>query len=198
MFTLTCSISIPYSQVLIWMFSSLAKWFRNCSFSVPLISMGNINTLFSWAPKSLQTVTAAIKLKMFAPWKQSYDKPRHHIKYQRHHFADQGPSSQSCGFSSSHVQMWGWPIKKAERWRINAVEVWCWRRLLTVSWTARRSNQLLLSEINPEYSLERLAETKAPILGPPDVKSRLIGKDPDAGKDWRQNRKGETEDDVVA
>ena len=54
---------------------------------------------------------------------------------------------------------------------------------MTVSCTARRSNQLILSEINPEYSLERLAETKAPILGPPDVKSLLIGKDPDAGKD---------------
>ena len=62
---------------------------------------------FSWAPESLQMVTAAMKLRdtCSAPWKKSYDKPRQHIKKQRHHFADKGPSSQSYGFSSSHVWM---------------------------------------------------------------------------------------------
>ena len=62
-------------------------------------------TSFSWAPKSLQMVTAAMKLKDASPWKKSYDQPRPRIKKQRHYFADQGPSSQSYGFSSSHVWM---------------------------------------------------------------------------------------------
>ena len=62
-------------------------------------------TLFWGAPKSLQMVTAAMKLKMLAPWKISYDQPRQHIKKQRHYFANKGPSSQSCDFSSSHVWM---------------------------------------------------------------------------------------------
>ena len=72
-------------------------------------------------------------------------------------------------------------------------ELWCWRRLLRVPWTARRSNQSILKEISPGCSLE--AET--PILWPPDVKSWLIGKDPDAGKNWGQEEKGMTEDEMV-
>ena len=60
------------------------------------------------------------------------------------------------GFSSSHVQMWELDIKKSEHWRIDDFELWCWRRLLRVPWTARRSNQSILKEINPEYSLEGL------------------------------------------
>ena len=93
---------------------------------------------------------------MLAPWKRSYDQPRQHVKKQRHCFADKGPSSQSYGFSSSHVWMWEWTIKKAEHRKIDAFELWCWRRLLRVPWTARRSNQSILKEISPEYSLEGL------------------------------------------
>ena len=70
----------------------------------------------------------------------------------RHHFADKGLYSQSYGFSSSHVRVW--TIKKAEHQRMDVFKVWCWRRLLRVSWTARRSNQSILKKINPEYSLE--------------------------------------------
>ena len=92
---------------------------------------------------------------MLAPWKKSYDKPRQHIKKKRHHFADKGPYSQSYGFSSSHVCE-NWTIKKAEHQRIDAFQLWCWRRLLRVPWTARRSNQSILKEINPEYSFEGL------------------------------------------
>ena len=91
--------------------------------------------------------------KMLAPWKKSYDQPRQHIKKQRHYFANKGPSSQSNGFSSSHIWIWELTIKKAECWRINVFELWCWRRLLRVPWTARRSNQPILKEISPEYSL---------------------------------------------
>ena len=88
-------------------------------------------------------------------------------------------------------------MKKAKCWRINAFELWCWRRLLRVPWTAR-SNQSILKEINPEYSLEGLMmEAETPILWPPDAKNQLIGKDPDAGKDWRQEEKGTTEDEMV-
>ena len=92
---------------------------------------------------------------MLASWKKSYDQPRQHSKKQRHYFANKGPS-QSYGFSSSHVWMSELDIKKAEHWGIDAFELWCWRRLLRVSWTARRSNQSVLKEISPEYSLEGL------------------------------------------
>ena len=89
--------------------------------------------------------------------KKSYDEPRQHIEKQRHHFANKVLSSQRYGFSSSHVWMWELDhIKKAKCWRIDACEPWFWRRLLRVSWTARRSNQSILKEINPEYSLEVL------------------------------------------
>jgi len=72
----------------------------------------------------------------------------------RHHFPDKGPSSQSYDFSSIHVESWS--VKKPEHWRIDAFKLWCWRRLLRVTWTARRSNQSILKEINPEYLLEEL------------------------------------------
>ena len=113
-------------------------------------------TLFSWVPKSLQMVTAAMKLNILAPWKKSYDQPRQHIKNQRHYFANRHPSSQSYGLSSVMYGCQSWTIKKVESQRIDAFELWCWRRLLRVSWTARRSNQSTLKETSPEYSLEGL------------------------------------------
>ena len=93
-----------------------------------------------------------------------------------------------------------WTIKKAECRRTDAFKLWCWRRLLKrVPWTARRSNQSILKEINPEYSLEGRtdAEAEAPILWPLDGKRRLIGKDTDDGKDWRQKEKRVAEDEVI-
>ena len=94
---------------------------------------------------------------MLAPWKKSYNKPRQHIKKQRRYFGNKGSSSQSYGFSSGLVWMWELDNKKkAECWRIDAFELWCWRRLLRVPWTARWSNQSILKEISPEYSLEGL------------------------------------------
>ena len=93
---------------------------------------------------------------MFAPWKKTYDQPRQHIQKQRHYFAHKGLSSQSYGFSSSHYGCESWTIKKAEHWRSDAFELQCWRTLLRVPGTARRSNQSILKEINPEYSLEGL------------------------------------------
>ena len=93
---------------------------------------------------------------MLAPWKKSYDKPRQHSKKQRHHFANKGLPSQSYGFSSSHVRMWELDLKKAESRRMDAFELWCWRRLFRVPRTARTSNQSILKEINPKYSLDGL------------------------------------------
>ena len=99
------------------------------------------------------------------------------------------------------VVMYGcesWMIKKAECWRIDAFELWCWRRLLRASWTARRSNQSILKEISPECSLEGLMlELKLQYFWPPNGTSWLIWKDPDAGKDWGQGEKGMTEDEMV-
>ena len=112
-------------------------------------------TWFWGAPKSLQMVIGAMKLKD-TPWKKSYDQPKHHIKKQRHYFAKKVHLVQAMTFP---VVMYGcesWTIKKAERWRIDAFELWSWRRLLRVPWTARRSNQSILKEISPEYSLEGL------------------------------------------
>ena len=91
-----------------------------------------------------------------------------------------------------------WTIKNAECLRIDTLELWCWRRLLRVPWIARRSNQSVLKEISPKYSLEGLMlKLKTPILWPPDAKNWLFGKDPDAGKDWRQEEKGKTQDEMV-
>ena len=93
---------------------------------------------------------------MLTPWQEHYGQPRQHIKKQRHYFANKGPSSQSCSFS---VVLYGcecWTTKKAECQRIDAFELWCWRRLLRVPWIARRSNQSILKEIGPEYSLQGL------------------------------------------
>ena len=90
------------------------------------------------------------------------------------------------------VVMYGcknWTIKKAECWRI---ELWCWKRLLRVPWTERRSNQSILKEISPEYSKERLMLKLKLQYWPPDAKSWLTWKDPDAGKDWRREEKGKT------
>ena len=94
---------------------------------------------------------------MLTPWKQSSDQPRQHIKKQRHYFINKGPSSQSYGLDVR--DMYGcesWTIKKVERLKIDAFELWCWRRLLRVPWTPRISNQPILKEISPEYSLEGL------------------------------------------
>ena len=90
-----------------------------------------------------------------------------------------------------------WTITKAECWRIDAFELWCWRRLWRVPWTSRRSNQSVLKEINLEYSFEGLMLKLKLIIWPLDVNSWLIGKDPDIGKDWRQKEKGATEDEIV-
>ena len=121
-----------------------------------IIIFCNYWTIYFWAPKSLQIVTAAMKLKDTCSLEENHDKPRQHAKKQRHYFANKVHLVKDMVFS---VVMYGcesWTVKKAEHQRIDAFELWCWRRLLRVHWTARSSNQSILKEISPEYSLEGL------------------------------------------
>ena len=96
--------------------------------------------------------------KALTPWKKSYDQPRQHIKKQRHYITLL-TKVRLVKVMVFPVVMYGcesWTIKNAEHWRIDAFELWCWRRLLRVPWTARKSNQSILKEISPECSLEEL------------------------------------------
>ena len=135
---------------------------------------------------------------MLAPWRKSYDQLRWHIKKLRHYFADKGLSGQSYGFSSSHVRMWELDYK--EIWALK--NWWFW----TVVLEKTLESPLDFKEIhpvNPKGNQSWLfigrtdAEAETPILCLPDGKNWLIGKDPDAGKDWRQEEKGTTEDEMV-
>ena len=132
---------------------------------------------------------------MLAPWKKSYDQPRQHIKKQRHSFANKGLSSQGYGFSSSHIWMW-----ELESW---APKNWCF---WTVVLERTLESPLDCKEIQPVHPKGNQswifigrtdAEAEAPILWPPYAKNGLIGKDPGAGKDWRQEEKQMTEDEMV-
>ena len=93
---------------------------------------------------------------MLAPWKKSYDQTRQHIKKQRHYFPTKVCLVKAMVFPVVMYRCESWTIKKAECWRSDAFELWYWRRLLRVPWAARRSNQSILKEISPEYSLEGL------------------------------------------
>ena len=154
--------------------------------------------LFSWALKSLWMVTAAMKLKDTCSSEDKLWQLRQHIKKQRHHFASKGLSSQSYGFSLSHVQMWkldhreGWVLKNS--------------RFQTVVLEETLESLLdskKMKSVNPKGNQPCIfigrsnAEAEAPIPWPLDAKSWLIGKDPEAGKDWGQEAKRVTEDEMV-
>ena len=121
------------------------------------------------------------EIKTLASWKKSYGKPRQHIKKQRHYFANKGLYSQSCGFSSSHV--WMWELDYEERW---VLKNRCFQ-IVVLEKTLESPLDYKIKPVNPKGNQPRIrrtdAEAQAPILWPPDAKSRLIGKDPDAGKD---------------
>ena len=139
-----------------------------------------------------------MKLKMLTPWKESYDQPRQHIKKQRHYFVNKGLSSQGCGFSTCHV--WMWELDYKESW---TQKNWC-------SWTVVLERILEspldckeIQSVHPKGDQSWVfigrtdVEAETPILWSPDVKSCLIWRDPDAGKDWGQKEKGLTEDEIV-
>ena len=153
---------------------------------------------FSWALKSLQTVTAAMKLKDAAPWKKSYVKPRQWIKKQRHHLSTKFHIVKAMVFPVAMYGSESWTIKNTEHWRMDAFKLWRWRRLLRVPWTARRSNQSILKEINPEYSLEgMMLKLKLRYFGHLMWRTDSLVKKSHAGKDWRQEDKGTTEDEMI-
>ena len=104
---------------------------------------------------TVSMVTHQFSIKSKDPWNKIYDQPRQHFKKQRHYFANKGQGVKAMVFPLVMYGCESWTIKKAEH-RIDAFELWCWRRLLRVPWTARRSNQSILEEISPEYSLEGL------------------------------------------
>ena len=127
-------------------------------------------------------------------------RPRQQIKKHSCHFANKGPDSQNYVFPVVMYTCDSWTLKKAECPRIDASKLSCWWRLLRVPWTENRSNQSILMEISPEYSLEGLIlKLKFQYFGlwPLDVKIWLIWKDPNVGKDWRQKEKEVTEDEMV-
>ena len=135
---------------------------------------------------------------LLAPWKKSYDQPRQHIKKQRHYFINKSPSSQGCSFSSSDVCMW--ELDYIESW---VPKNWCF---WTVVLEKTLESPLDCKEIQPVHPKGDQSwmfigrtdvEAATPILWPPHAKSWLIGKDPDAGKDWRQEEKGMTEDKMA-
>ena len=135
---------------------------------------------------------------MLALSKKSYDKPRQHIKKQRHYFADKGLSSQSYGFSSSHVWMWELDHKESL-----APKNWCF---WTVVLEKALESPLDCKEIKPVKTKGNQSwlfigksddEAETPVLWPPDAKNWLIWKDPNVGKDWRQEKKGMTGDETV-
>ena len=136
--------------------------------------------------------------KMLAPWKKSYDKPGQHIKKQRRHFADKGLYSQSYGFSSNHVQMWelyhkeGWALMKLCFWTVVL------ENILESPLDSKEMKPVNLKGKQHRIFIGRTdAEVNALILWPHDVKSWLIGKDSESGKDWGQEEKRATEDEMV-
>ena len=138
------------------------------------------------------------EIKTLAPWKKSYNQPGQHIKKQKHYFANKGLSSQSYGFSSSHV--WMWELVYKESWMLKN---WCFWTVVLEKTLESPLDCKEIQPIKPKGNQSWILigrtddEAEAPILWPPDAKNWLIGKDPAAGKDWRQEEKGMTEDEMV-
>ena len=135
---------------------------------------------------------------MLAPWKKSYDQPRQHIKNQWHYFTEKGLYSHGYCFSNSHV--WMWELDHKESW---ASKNWCFWTVVLEKTLESPLDFKEIKLVNPKGNQSWIfigrtdAQTEAPILWPPYAKGWLIGKDPDAGKDWGQEEKGTTEDEMV-
>ena len=134
-----------------------------------------------------------MKFKDLTPLKESYDRDRQ----QRHHFADKGPYSQSYSLSSSHV--WMWELYHKQGW---VPKNWCFRTVVLEK-NLESPLDCKIKPVSPKGSQPWIfigrtdAEAETPILWPPDMKSQLIGKDPDTGKDWKQKEKGLIADETV-
>ena len=136
--------------------------------------------------------------KMLAPWKKIYDKHRQSIKKKSHHFVNKGSYSQSYGFSNSHAQMW--KLDHKESW---VLKNWCFwivvlEKILESTWDWKEIKPANPKGNQPWPFIERTdAGVESPILWPPDAKSWFTGKDPNAGKNWKQKEKGVVEDEIV-
>ena len=143
-------------------------------------------------------MTAAMKLKDTCPWKKNYDQPRQHIKKQRYYFANKGPSSQGYLFFSIHL--WMWELDYKESW---VLKNWCFWTVVLEKTLGSPLDCKGIKPVNPKGNQSWIfigrtdPEADTPILWPPNVKSWVLGKYPDAGKDWRQEEKGTTEDKMV-
>ena len=148
------------------------------------------HTLFFWAPKSLQMVIAALKLKDAYSLEGKLCQTRYHLKKQRHYFANKGPSSQGYGFSSSHI--WMWELDYKESW---ALKNWCFWSVVLEKTLESPLDCKEIQQVHPKrdqswvFTERTDVEAEIPILWPPDATSWLIGKDPNAGKDWGQEEK---------
>ena len=136
--------------------------------------------------------------KTIAPWNKSFNKPRQHVKKHRHYFAKKGPSRQSYGFSSSHV--WMWELEYKESW---APKNWCFWTVVLEKTLESPLDCKEIKPVNPQGDQSWIfigrtdAEAETPILWPSDARNWLIGKYPDAEKDWRWEEKGTTEDKMI-
>ena len=134
---------------------------------------------------------------MLAPWRESYDKPRQYMKKKSYHFTNKGPCSKSDGFSSSRE--WMWELDHKEGW---AQKNWCfWTVVLKNPDSPLDCKEIKSVSLKGNQSLIFIgrtdAEAETPVLWPPNEKKWLIGKDSDAGQDWRQEEEETTEDEVV-
>ena len=160
---------------------------------------GNSDRLyFLWIQNHCRWWLQPWNQKMLASWKKSYDQPRQHVKKQRHYLAEKGPSSQNNGFFSSHV--WMWELDHKESW---GLKNWCFWTVVLEKTLESPLNCKEIQPVNAKGSQFLIfigrtdAEAETPILWPPDVKNWLIWNDLDAGKDWRQEEKGMTKDEMV-
>ena len=137
------------------------------------------------------------EIKTLVPWKKSYDHPRQHTKKQRRYF-DKGPYSQSYDFSCTHV--WMWELDHKEGW---VLKNWCFWTVVLEKTLESPSDNKEIKPVDPKGNQSWIfigrtnAEVESPIIWPTDAKSQLIRKDTDAGKDWRQEEQGMTEDEMV-
>ena len=154
--------------------------------------------LFPWVPKSLGTIAASTKLKYAFSLEKKLWKPRQHFKKQRQHFADKGLHNQTCGFSSSHIWMWELDHKEG-----SMPKNWCFWTVVLEKTLESPLDYKKIKPVNPKGNQSWIfigrtdAEAETPVLWLPDEKSWLIGKDPEAGKDWGQEQKQATEDEMV-
>ena len=159
---------------------------------------GNSETLLLGAPESLQMVTTAMKLKEACSFKNSYDQPRQHIKKHRHYFSNKIMSSQSYVFFSSHVWMWELDYKES-----CMLKNWCFWTVVLEKILESSLDCKQIQPIHPKGNQSLIfiggtdREAEAPILWLLDGKNLVIGKDPDAGKYWRQKDKWMTEAEMI-